>query len=127
MNRRTTRLLGVRLEKDVYDRLQAFEFKTRISKASLAKLLLIAALDHYEATQIVPQLPFKITFVGADEWRRTRLSKTAQNIRDPEFQNAVKGIGKLARHYGMEAFLAMIHSAALAGQKQLPPARKKLS
>lgn len=44
-----TRVLGVRLEAKLYDRLQSFEDSTHVEKVTLVRAAIIACLDYFEA------------------------------------------------------------------------------
>lgn len=58
-----TRVIGIRVEESVFQRLAKLESETGMEKVSLARTALVAVLEHYESTgQLV--LPLKIVSGG---------------------------------------------------------------
>jgi hypothetical protein len=61
-----TRVIGIRVEESVFQRLAKLESETGMEKVSLARTALVAVLEHYESSgQLV--LPLKIVSGGRKE------------------------------------------------------------
>lgn len=55
-----TRIIGIRVEEGVFERLTRMEESTGMEKVSLARTALMAVLDDYERTRVL-RLPLRIT------------------------------------------------------------------
>lgn len=58
-----TRIIGIRVEETVFNRLDRMEQETGMEKVSLARTALMAVLDDYEKTHVL-NLPLRITSSG---------------------------------------------------------------